>query len=109
MLLRALALAALKAKTGQQTPINVLENIVVGRFNSEFSEGKTLISSSEAGGSFQFTLPENFQPADVMALAMECIARINSGEYGDPATLPNVMPKRVIKRLRASFWRAVTS
>lgn len=111
MLLRALALAALRGaeKAKDKTPVQILEEIVLGRFTSDFTDGKTVISTSEAGGSVSFQLPDSFTPAEVMALAMECIARINSGEYGAADTLPNVIPQRVIKRLRGSFWNASTS
>lgn len=115
MLLRAMALAAKKVSNEKDngdfgdTPLEVLESIIVGRFTSEITDGKTVISTQEGGGGVSFSIVQELSPADVIALAMECSARITSGEYGDPDSLPNVMPKRVIKRLRVSFAKAVTS
>ena len=106
MLLRALVLAAKKnSKEGETTPIDVLETIVVGRFDSDFSNGKTVISTQEADGSVSFSIPDQLSPAEVVALAMEAIAWLKA--QPDPNN-PNVYPRR-IKRLRVSFAKAVTS
>jgi hypothetical protein len=112
LLIRAVVLAAVRASggdAGQTTlkPVAILEGIVTGKFTAEFSNGKTLISTSEAGGSVSFMLPSDFGPADVMTLAMEAIQRIKAGDFGpsednlDPyANWPR------IKRLRVSFAKA---
>src|SRR5689334_5514064 len=106
LLVRAMALAAKKQSSDDKTPIQVLEDIVVGKFTSEFSDGRTLISSSEAGGQTTFQIMGDLTPADVVSLAMETIAAIKGGEFGDEEELENVHATRRIKRLRVSFAKA---
>ena len=113
--MRALVLAAVRTAQAQAesatasadaktlTPIGVLENIILGRFDSEIQNGKTLVSTNEAGGSASFTLMYDLTPSDIMELSMEAITWINS--QPDPSN-PDVYPARRIKRLRASFAKA---
>jgi hypothetical protein len=105
MLIRAMALAAKKSASAGKTPIQVLEDIVVGKFTTEFSDGRTVISTSEAGGSTTFAVVPDMGPNDIVALAMETIGWIN--EQADPVNYETT-PRR-IKRLRVSFAKAVTS
>lgn len=109
MLVRAMVLAAKKLSSDSKTPVEVLEDIVLGRFESEVTNGTTVIQTAEAGGSTSFSIMSDMSPADVLALAMEAIARIKAGEFGDEEELENVYPKRVIKRLRAAFSRATVT
>lgn len=108
LLLRAIVLAAVRQqKATGQMPVEQLEGIVVGKFQTEFSDGKTLISTSENGGSASFTLAGAFTPDEVVALAMETIQRINQGDFGcDPNNLNPYLNFRRIKRLRVSFGKA---
>jgi hypothetical protein len=104
MLLWAMRLAAVKqAKTSDRTPIAVLEDIVLGRFSSEFQDGKTVIASSEAGGSVSFAMAGDLNPAEIMSLAMEEITRIS--QEPDPSNPPAYPPRRIM-RLRVSFAKA---
>lgn len=104
MLIRALLLGA--KKTGP-TPAGALESIILGKFTAEFSNGSTVISTSEAGGNVTFSLMSDLTPGDVAALAMECLSRLKAGDFGDEED-PDLVPRR-IKRLRVSFAKAVIS
>ena len=112
LLLRAVVLAAVRSSGGdgaqnKVTPVAILENIVMGKFSTEFTDGKTLVSSSEAGGSVSFSVPFNFGPDQVMTLAMEAIQRIKAGDFGPDENNPDpYLNMRRIKRLRASFAKA---
>jgi hypothetical protein len=106
MMLRAFVLAAVKqaeAAGGGKTPTAVMEDIVLGKFESEVVGGKTLISTSEAGGVATFSLMTDFTPAEIVSLAMEAITWIQ--QQPDPLN-PSLYPPRRIKRLRASFAKA---
>lgn len=109
MLMRALIRAAIKkAESGGQTkPIDILTSIITGRFEMEFTDGKTVISTAEAGGSVSFATMPGLMPDDVLALAEEAIERLEAGDFGDKDA-PTLTSRR-IKRLRASFAKAVTS
>lgn len=108
LLLRAIVLAAVRqAKSEKKTPVELLEGLIVGKFTTEFSDGKTLVSTSENGGSVSFSLGGAFTPDEVTALCMECIMRIKAGDFGDDETNINpYMGLRRIKRLRVSFAKA---
>jgi hypothetical protein len=83
------------------TPICVLDEIIIGRFKHDIAEGKTLVSSSEAGGSVAFSLAGEFTPADVIDLAVEAKMWIAQQENPDDPTCYR-WPKRRT-RLRATF------
>jgi hypothetical protein len=106
MLLRAMVLAAVKyGKEQSKTPTEVLEDIIVGRFTTDFQDGKTVISTTEAGGTTTFALASDMSPAEVVALAMEAVSWIKSQPNPDA---PEIYPRR-LKRLRVSFRKAMTS
>jgi hypothetical protein len=103
LLLRAFIRAAKKyGDANSKTPIAVLEAILLGRFTAEATEGKTLVTSTENGGTVTFMLPHDFGPADVMALAEEAIEWLE--QQPDPNN-PKLAARR-IKRLRVSFANA---
>ncbi len=103
LLLRAFVRAAKRqADQTSTTPTAVLEQIITGRFTSEATEGKTLITTTEAGGTATFILPAGFGPADVMALAEEAIEWLE--QQPDPNN-PNLSARRIV-RLRVSFGKA---
>ena len=87
---------------GAATPKSVLEGIVLGQFTSTATNGRTVISTSEAGGTTTFTLPADLGPADVMSVADEALSLIESS--ANPLN-PTVGTKR-IQRLRVSFGKA---
>lgn len=84
------------------TPKSVLEGIVLGQFTSTATNGRTVISTTEGGGSTTFTLPADLGPADVMTLADEALSLVENAE--DPEN-PTVSTRRIM-RLRASFGKA---
>lgn len=93
--------AQLKATQGD-TPLRaVLEGILIGHFKSTVANGRTVIATTEAGGSTQFTLPAGLTPPEVMEMAGRALRWIDSRP--DPANpgLPNT-----VKRLRVSFRKA---
>lgn len=103
ILMRAMVLGAVRTAVAPKTPIQVLEDIVIGRFRTEISDGKTVIAATEGGGSVTFSLPAELGPGDVTELAMRAIAFIRS--CPDPNNPP--LYPRIIRRLRASFAKAV--
>lgn len=106
MLLRALVYAAVKnAKAQGKKPADVLGEIILGHFNTSITDGKTVISTTEANGTTTFALASEMSPPEIVALAMEAVAWVES--QADPEN-PNPIPRR-IKRLRVSFAKAMTS
>src|SRR5688572_7041395 len=97
ILIRAFVRAAKLQAVSTSTPKVVLEQIILGKFTVEATNGKTLISTTEAGGTATFILPEYFSPAELMALAEEAIEWLEN--QPDPDN-PNLSPRR-IRRLRA--------
>jgi len=108
LLLRSVVIAAVKQQqSAGKNPVEQLEEIVIGKFNSEFTDGKTLVSTSENGGSASFSLGGAFTPDEVTALAVEAIQRIKAGDFGvDENNLNPYLNFRRIKRLRVSFAKA---
>ncbi|MDB6024019.1 MAG: hypothetical protein JWM68_242 [Verrucomicrobiales bacterium] len=103
LMIRAIALAALRQKTESKTPLQLLEDVVIGKYTSEIVDGKTVIGTDEAGGSVSFALIGGFTPDEILGLVMETIVWINSQE--DPEDYPPYPPRR-IKRMRVSFEKA---
>lgn len=84
------------------TPMIVLENIIDAKFTVEMQDGRTLISTSEAGGTATFAMMGSFTPIEVVAFCED--GRSWLASLPDPANPPAAMG-RVI-RLRASFAKA---
>ncbi len=91
--------AASPTKTAKQ----VLEAIILSRFTSEATNGRTLISTSEAGGSVAFTFPEMLNPAEVMAYAEKALQWIEAQPDQNNLDLSKL---NRVGRLRASFFHA---
>jgi len=85
------------------SPRKALESIILGKFTTEATDGKTLISTTEGGGTATFAFPSDFGPAEVMALAEEAIEWLD--QQPDPDN-PDLRQRRIL-RLRASFDQAV--
>ena len=98
-----MVLAAVRLKAQNQTPTQLLEEIVLGKFQSEVTDGKTLIRVNEAGGETQFSLMADLSPAEIMAIAMGALSWLQ--QQPDPNN-PDLYPP-TIKRLRADFTKAV--
>jgi hypothetical protein len=81
-----------------KTPLDILYAILDGKFESELTNGKTLVSVSDAGGSTSFTIMQDLSPSDLVEVAGDAIDFIES--QPDP-TNPR-LPNRIM-RLRASF------
>ncbi len=84
------------------TPKSILEGILLGQFTSSATNGRTLIRTTEAGGSVEFILPADLGPAEVMAICDEALRIVESSP--DPLN-PTVQSRRIM-RLRASFRQA---
>jgi predicted metal-dependent hydrolase len=84
---------------GSATAKSVLMIIITGQFTSTAQNGRTLIESSEAGGTVRFTIPNSLGPAEVTQLAEEAIEWLEANTAADGST-PAL--KRV-KRLRFCF------
>ncbi|MFM7103090.1 MAG: hypothetical protein ACKO3N_18215 [Verrucomicrobiota bacterium] len=95
--------AKLKATAGGTSLRAVLECILLGQFNSSVVNGRTVISTSEAGGSVQFEILDGLGPARVAELAGEALDWLDSLPAEQQA---NPIPPRRIRRLRVSFSRA---
>lgn len=89
------------AKTGR-TAVQVLEAIIDGQFTSVSKNGRTIISTSEAGGSATFHIDGGLGPQGVIDLAVEAKDFIQSQADPDNPVTTN----RRIVRLRASFSKA---
>lgn len=76
-----------------KTATEILQSVLLGRFQSEGKNGRTILKVDEAGGSVEFTIPENMGAADIMALAELALQRIEGS---------------VVKRLRADFSGVLT-
>jgi hypothetical protein len=60
------------------TPKSILEGILLGQFTSSATNGRTLIRTTEAGGSVEFILPADLGPAEVMAICDEALRIVES-------------------------------
>lgn len=86
-------------------PLQFLKDLLVAIYDGgDFSSGKILINSQEAGGAVTFAIPAGHSPKSLMALVEEAIEWL---EQQDDPTDPDLSPRR-IRRLRASFVKAVT-
>lgn len=92
------------ARTGKRLTA-LLEDIFIGKFSTELTDGKTVISTMEAGGSVTFALLGNINPADIAALAHETIRFLKELPDPDNPSEAVLYPKR-IRRLRVSFRQA---
>ena len=90
---RAVRLKA--AKEGLEEK-DVVEAILLGQFESSVANGRTIVTTSEAGGSVTFTFPEGLTPTEIMELAAAAMAQIEDDQEPTPPT----------KRLRVCFDRA---
>lgn len=103
LLLRAFIGSAKDQATATSTTLSsVLKSVRNGKFNTDVTDGRTLISTTESGAVSTFTLPPGMEPMEIMALAQECL------DYcaGFPDPENPVICHRRIKRLRASFLKA---
>jgi hypothetical protein len=97
--IRVFARAAALEATSAKTALQILDDIILGRFRSDVVNGKTLISTSEAGGSVTFQISTSLSPAEITEIALEAASWISTLPDPDLAT---AYPRR-IRRLRASF------
>lgn len=91
----------LKARRDGTTPAAVADGILSGNFASAVVNGRTVIRTSEAGGSTEFALPAGLTPPELIELAGHGLRWIES--QPDPA---NPGLPRQAKRLRVCFDRA---
>jgi hypothetical protein len=93
--------AQLRATQANTTAKAVIEAILIGQFTSSVAKGRTVIQTSEAGGSVQFAIPDGLSPAEVMEMAGRALRWIDSRPDPNNPGLP-----REVTRLRVSFDRA---
>ena len=105
--LRAMLIGAIRAaKRGGIENLEMLGRLIEGKFDAELSEGKTLISTSEAGGTATFAMI-GVSPDDIAAMACECLTILTT-EFDDPNAVvwTDLIQTKRIKRLRVSFAKA---
>ena len=101
MLMRALIYSCQQTVGANQDPSPALGSLIQGKFNSEITDGKTLIRTMEAGGDTQFALMGDLTPADIVDLAMQALSWV--AQQPDPT---NIGLPRYIKRVKATFNHA---
>jgi hypothetical protein len=92
--------AHLKASKDSQPVKAVIEAIVLGLFESSVVNGRTVIRTSEAAGSVEFSLGDGLSPSELVELATTALRWIESR----PDPLNPGIPRQV-KRLRVCFDR----
>jgi hypothetical protein len=86
---------------GAHTPRSVLKALILGRFSAEATNGRTLISTQEAGGAVSFVVPEMLGAAGIMELAEEALEWLEATQ--DDPDDPDLGQLRPTRRLRATF------
>jgi len=97
--IRAAVLEA-AAAVSPTTARALLQAIIRGKFKTDATDGKTVISTSEAGGTVTFTLPDSLSPAEVMIRAEQAIEWLE--RQTDPDA-PDLTKLRAPRRFRATF------
>lgn len=92
--------AILKAKASGKTPTAVLEAVLLSRFNAELSNGKTIVSISEAGGTTSFQLPGNLSPDKIAMLINDALGWLEAQE--DPNN-PDLSSLNTTRRIKGVF------
>ena len=87
------------AKCGK-TPTQLLTDVQLGKFNSEATDGRTILSTTEAGGTITFAFPGELTPGDVLEYTEEALEWLS--EQVDPDN-PVLNWKRPARRLRMTF------
>jgi hypothetical protein len=78
-----------------KTPQQVLEAVQDAVFSNDIANGKVLISTNEAGGTSTFALPQDRSQDELLVLLQRAVDSLNG--------------VREVRRLRASFRRAIIS
>jgi len=100
---RAFARAAkLHGDTVGKTATQVLSELLAKQFTSHFSNGRTVISTSDGGGSTSFAFPEAMTPLDIVDLADSALNWLAAQPDPDNPTFT----ARPIRRLRVRFDNA---
>lgn len=94
-----------KAEGAAQTPLQLINAVIDSIVESDVTNGKVLISSSEAGGSTSFSVPEGMSTHDLLRMLMR--ARdycITNDTYSDPPPEGGQYPEPTFKQYyRARF------
>lgn len=96
------AVAKGEAAVPPQTPIEVLTKLIAGYFDTTVTNGVTVVSVSEAGGTTSFQIPEALDAAGVMGLAEQAIEWLE--QQPDPAN-PDLSAFKRTTRLRPVYFR----
>lgn len=101
LLLRAYLRSAVNqaAKCGK-TPTQLLEDVQLGKFNVEATDGRTILSTTEAGGTVTFAFPGELTPGDVLEYTEEALEWLSEQTNPDAPVLDW---KRPARRLRMTF------
>ncbi len=89
-------LAGVAGRLGEQSgkePVAVLQAIQDAIFQNDIQNGKILISTTEAGGTVSFTVPQGHTPLEIGDLVQRAIDLLQG--------------RREIKRLRGSFRKTL--
>lgn len=101
ILLRAFIRGAVEsAKSAGTTPRRVLTDIICGRFKSEATNGRTVISTESVGNKVTFAYPKSLSPSDLMQTAEEAIEFLEALDDPDNPDLSTFKRKN---RLRFTF------
>lgn len=93
--------ARLKATRDEVSLKSVVEDILFARFESSIRNGRTVIRTSEAGGSTDFTLPAGLTPTELIELANQALRWLQAQPDPENPRLP-----KAVRRLRVCFDRA---
>lgn len=85
------------------TLVGALEAILASKWTAEVVNGRTLLSTSEAGGSVTFTFERGYTPAQLAVMAEEALEWLRS--LPDPESPPLDVPRYT--RIHPTFHRAV--
>lgn len=84
---------------GGATPKSILEQIILGKFTAEVTDGKTLVSTTVGEQTVSFHVPNDLGPSSILELAEQAIQFLES--QADPDN--PVLTRRRIKKLSVNF------
>lgn len=79
----------------------VLESIILSRFQTSIVDGQTLLDVSDEGMSMRFVFPDGLSPAEIIRVASEALEWVEKQADPDNPGVP-----QLVKRFRATFGRA---
>lgn len=95
---RAAVLQA-QAVGGSATPKSILETLVLGRFTTEVTDGKTIVATTIGEQSVTFHVPNDLTPTQILELAEAALQVIEAETDPENPTLT----RRRVKHLKVRF------